>query len=75
MLILRTLLGLLIIAGSIALMKYSVQVTEFTGKFEMAEKYLPYPFAGTYSFYKLFGLFLIVLSLLWMFDYLDFLPI
>ncbi len=67
----RILLGILIIAGAIAMMKYSVKLADITGKLELAERYLRYPFAGTYSFYKLFGLFLIVVSLLWMFGYFN----
>ena len=75
MIIIRIILGLLIMAGAVAMMKYSVQLTNFTGKVELAEKYLGSPLAGTYTFYKLFGLFLMVLAVLWIFGVFSFLPV
>jgi len=75
MIIIRIILGLLIIAGALAMMKYSVQLTNITGKIELAEKYLGAPLAGTYTFYKIFGLFLMVLAVLWIFGVFSFLPV
>ena len=56
---------LLFIAG-ILCMKYTVQITNNTGKVELAEKYLANGIgAGTYTFWRLFGLGLCILSVLW----------
>ncbi len=55
------------IAGML-FMKYNVQVTNITGKFDFAEKYLGGGIAaGTYTFYRLFGLFVCIMSVLWFF--------
>ncbi len=53
-------------------MKYSVQITDqFSGKIDMAEKYLGTGIgAGTYTWWKLFGLGVCVLSVLWLFNML-----
>ncbi|HYV34011.1 MAG TPA: hypothetical protein VE973_04155 [Candidatus Limnocylindria bacterium] len=53
-------------------MKYSVAITDqFSGKIDLAEKYLGVGIgAGTYTFWKLFGLLLCVLSILWLFNML-----
>jgi cellobiose-specific phosphotransferase system component IIC len=75
MIVIRIILGLMIIAGSVALMKYVVPVTNFTGKIDFAEKYLGNPLAGTYTFYRLFAVCMIILAVLWMFGRLSFLPI
>ena len=69
----RFILGPIIIAACIAMMKYNVQLTEITGKFGWAEKWLQAPMAGTYTFYRLLALFIIVITLMWMFNYFPFL--
>jgi len=74
MVIVRIIVGLIVMAACVALMKYSVQVTNFTGKIDLAEKYLGNPFAGTYTFYRLFAVFIMILMVLWMFGKLTFLP-
>ncbi|MDE2311924.1 MAG: hypothetical protein KGJ93_02425 [Patescibacteria group bacterium] len=53
-------------------MRYSVQITDqYSGKIDLAEKYLGIGIgAGTYTFWKLFGLTLCVLSILWLFNVL-----
>ncbi|MCL5666273.1 MAG: hypothetical protein M1383_00660 [Patescibacteria group bacterium] len=53
-------------------MRYSVAITDqFTGKIDLAEKYLGTGIgAGTYTFWKLFGLAMCVLSVLWLFNML-----
>jgi len=53
-------------------MKYSVQITDqFSGKIDLAEKYLGTGIgAGTYTFWKLFGLGICILSVLWLFNML-----
>jgi len=51
-------------------MKYSVVITEqFSGKIDLAEKYLGTGIgAGTYTWWKLFGLLLCILAVLWFFN-------
>jgi hypothetical protein len=47
-------------------MKYTVQITNNTGKIDLAEKYFNTGIgAGTYTFWRLFGLGLCILSVLW----------
>jgi hypothetical protein len=74
MVIVRIIVGLVVMAACVALMKYSVQVTNFTGKIDMAEKYLGNPLAGTYTFYRLFAVLIMILMVLWIFGKLTFLP-
>jgi len=66
----RVLLSLMVIALGVLSMKYSVAITDqFTGKIDLAEKYLGTGIgAGTYTFWKLFGLLLCILGVLWMFN-------
>lgn len=68
----RFFLSPLIFALGILFMKYSVQITEqFSGKIDFAEKYLGAGIgAGTYTWWKLFGLLLCILSVLWLFNLL-----
>ena len=56
----------------IIIMKYSVIITDqITGKIEFAEKYLGTGVgAGTYTWWKLFGLIVCILSVLWFFNML-----
>lgn len=54
------------------MMKYTVWITNQTGKLDFAEKYLSFPFAGTYTWWRLVGLVLIILALCWMTGILDF---
>ena len=61
----------MVFVAGILMMKYAVPITNTTGKFEMAEKYLGGGLgAGTYTFYKLFGLAMCILSVLWLFNML-----
>lgn len=53
-------------------MKYTVQITNFTGKIDFAEKYLRTGLAGTYTWWRLFGLALCIMSVLWMLGKLNF---
>jgi hypothetical protein len=50
------------------LMKYSVVLTETLGKMDFAERYLRSGMAGTYTMYRLLGLFIIIFSILYMFN-------
>lgn len=66
----RFFLAPLVFAAGFLLMKYSVAVTDqFSGKIDLAEKYLGTGIgAGTYTFWKLFGLGLCVIAVLWIFN-------
>lgn len=68
----RFFLSPLVFIAGILLMKYSVAVTDqFSGKIDLAEKYLGVGIgAGTYTFWKLFGLMLCILAVLWLFGML-----
>jgi hypothetical protein len=49
------------------LIKYSVQITETMGTVAWAEQHLRGGLAGTYSLYRIIGVIIIILSLLYMF--------
>jgi hypothetical protein len=52
-------------------MKYTVQITNNTGKIDFAEKFFGSGMgAGTYTWWRLFGLGLCILSVLWLFNLL-----
>lgn len=64
----RFILAPLIIALGILMMRYTVQITEFTGKIDFAEEYLGKgTAAGTYTWWRLVGLFFVILASLWLF--------
>ena len=48
-------------------MRYSVQITNVSGRFDFAERYL----GGTFTFYKLLGLGLTIIGGLWFFGLTD----
>jgi hypothetical protein len=62
---------LLFIAG-ILIMKYSVAITDqFSGKIDLAEKFLGTGVgAGTYTWWKIFGLIMCIVAVLWLFNML-----
>ena len=65
---------LVFIAGAL-LMRYTVQVTNFTGKIDFAEKYLGGGIgAGTYSWWRIVGFALCVIAVLWLFNKLPHAP-
>ena len=67
----RFFLSPLVFIAGVLIMKYSVQVTNTTGKIDLAEKYLGAGIgAGTYTWWKIFGLGLCILSVLWLFNML-----
>lgn len=72
----RFILSILLFGAGLLLMKYSVAITDqFSGKIDLAEKYLGTGIgAGTYSFWKLFGLSLCIIAVLWMFNKLPHSP-
>jgi hypothetical protein len=65
----RFFLSPLVFALGILCMKYTVQITNNTGKIDLAEKYFGTGIgAGTYTFWRLFGLGLCIISVLWIFN-------
>ena len=67
----RFIFGPIVIVLGILMMKYTVQVTNFTGQIGFAEKYLKGGLAGTYTWWRLVGLALIIISFLWMVGFLS----
>lgn len=61
----RFFLAILLFAAGFVLMKYSYNIYQYFGPLDFAEKYLGG--AGTNTFYKLFGLLLIVAGFLKLF--------
>ena len=68
----RYFLGPLVFALGIVIIKYSFWITQQTGKFDFAERFLPSPLAGTYTWWKIVGLIFMALALCWMLGVLDF---
>jgi len=65
----RFFLSPLVFIAGLLIMKYTVQVTNMTGQIDLAEKYLRGGVAaGTYTFWRFFGLVLCILSVLWIFN-------
>lgn len=58
------LISLLLIAGGIAMIIYTKQVVDFTGRFDFAERW--FLSGGTYTFVKLAGLAMTILSFMWL---------
>jgi hypothetical protein len=68
----RFILAPLIIALGILMMKYTVQITDYTGKLDFAEEYLGKgTAAGTYTWWRLVGLFFVILAALWLFGMMN----
>jgi hypothetical protein len=71
----RFFLGPLLIVAGVLMMKYTVQITNYTGKIDFAEKYLGGgTAAGTYTWWRLLGLAFCILAVLWMMGILSFQP-
>jgi hypothetical protein len=67
----RFFLAPLVFALGVLMMKYTVQITEYTGKIDLAEKYLRTGVgAGTYTWWRLLGLVFCIMSVLWLFGML-----
>ncbi len=67
----RFFLAPLVFVAGVLIMKYSVKVTNMTGKIDFAEKYLGTGIgAGTYTWWKLVGLGLCIISVFWFFGML-----
>jgi len=71
----RFILGPLLIVLGVLMMKYTFQLTNYTGKIDFAEKYLGTGVgAGTYTWWRLIGLAFCVLAVLWMLGVVSFGP-
>ncbi len=66
----RIIYGIIWIGIGFLLIKYSVALTENLGSMDWAEKYLKSGMAGTYTMYRLIGLIIIILSLLYIFGFM-----
>ncbi|MEK7652197.1 MAG: hypothetical protein AAB351_03310 [Patescibacteria group bacterium] len=63
--------AILVIILGVLMMKYTVQITNFTGKLDFAEKYLGAgTAAGTYTWWRLCGLAFICLAVAWLFGFI-----
>ena len=62
----RIVAGIFFIILGVLMMKYTVAITNYTGKIDFAEKYLKLGLAGTYTWWRLVALVIIILSILWM---------
>jgi hypothetical protein len=69
----KYLLAPLLLIFGVLCMKYSVFITDqLTGKIDFAEKYLGTGIgAGTYTWWKLFGLAMCILSVAWLTGYIN----
>ena len=64
----RFILGPIIIALGILMMRYTVDITNVTGKLDWAEQWFGGGLAaGTYTWWRLVGLFFVILGSLWLF--------
>ncbi len=62
-------IALLLIPGGILMMVYAEKVVDFTGKFDFAERW--FVSGGTYTFVKLMGLAMTILSFMYLVGGLD----
>lgn len=63
--------GIIWVIIGILLMRYTFQLTNLFGKIDWAESHLRGGFGGTYTLYRLVGLFIIIIALLYMFGGVD----
>ncbi len=64
--------GIIGVIIGVLVIKYSMPITDTFGRISWAEDHLHGGMAGTYTFYKLAGLLVIILSLLYMFGGIGF---
>ena len=64
--------GLVWVIIGILLMKYTFQITNTFGKIDWAERNLRGGGGGTYTLYRLAGLAIIIMAMLYMFNSFDF---
>jgi hypothetical protein len=58
----HVLIGLIMIVGGIAMVKYTFQLTNITGRQDWLERYTGS--GSTYGIYKLFGVFIVIVGIL-----------
>lgn len=68
--IFKMLLALLLIPAGIAMIVYAEKIVNYTGKFDFAERW--FLSGGTYTFIKLLGLGITILSFMWVTGTLQF---
>ena len=67
----RFFLSPLVFIAGVLIMKYTFQITNMTGKIDLAEKYLGTGLGNsTYTWWRLVGLAMCILSVLWLFNML-----
>ncbi len=65
-------LGPILMVIGVLLMRYTVEVSNFTGQIDWADKLFSAGFgAGTYTFWRLCGLLTVIVAALWTFGMLD----
>jgi hypothetical protein len=67
----RFIWGIVWILVGIAIMRYNFQITNLFGKIGWAESHLSGGLGGTYVMYKLIGLFVVIVAMLYMFGSAD----
>ena len=68
----RIIYGLIGLIVGFLFIRFSVQLTEWLGTMDWAERYLKGGLAGTYTMYRLIGLVFIIISILYMFNIFGF---
>jgi hypothetical protein len=63
--------GIVWVIIGIALMRYTFQITNLFGKIDWAETHLRGGFGGTYTLYRLVGLLVVIIAMLYMFGGID----
>ena len=63
--------GLIGVIVGVLVVRYSAALTENLGTIEFAERYLHGGMAGTYTFYRITGVVVIILSLMYMFGVIN----
>lgn len=64
--------GIVGVIVGILVMKYSIRITDTFGKINWAETHLRGGMGGTYTFYRIAGLVIVILSMLYLFGAMGF---
>ena len=64
--------GIIGVIVGVLVVRYSIWITENLGRIQWAEDHLHGGLAGTYSLYRIIGVVVIILSLLYMFGSIGF---
>jgi hypothetical protein len=68
----RFIWGIIWVAVGIAVMRYNFTIVQLFGRVEWAERNLGGGFGGTYVLWKLVGLLIVILAMLYMFNAVGF---